>query len=255
MASWWGCGRGAERLAFSDYIIFADESGDHGLEGFSPAYPLFVLAFALVEKERYLAEVVPALQRMKMDFFGHDQVVLHERDIRKQLPPFGFLRTDPTTRAAFLERMNSVVAAAPFDLFCAVIQKERLKEKYATAWNPYEIALLFCMEQALSRLQALGQEGRRVHVVFESRGRPEDAALELAFRRITANAVAWGYKRPDFSYCEWEPLIVPKSVNSSGLQLADLAARPVGLRTLRPSQPNRAFDVLQPKLRALKTFP
>ena len=242
-------------VAFSDYMIFADESGDHGLDGYSPAYPIFVLAFALVEKERYLTQIVPSLQRMKMEFFGHDQVVFHERDIRKQLAPFGFLRTDPNLRAAFLERMNEIVAAAEFDLFCAVIQKERLKAKYADPWSPYEIGLLFCMEQALARLRALGQEARRVHVVFESRGKPEDSALELEFRRITANARNWGYKRPDFSYCEWEPLIVPKSVNSSGLQLADLAARPIGLRTLRPDQPNRAFDILRPKLRALKTFP
>lgn len=240
---------------FSDYIIFADESGDHGLEGFSAAYPLFVLTFAMVHKERYVSEIVPSLQRMKMEFFGHDQVVFHERDIRKQLPPFGFLRTDAALREAFLTRMNEVVAAADVELFCAVIQKERLKAKYATPWSPYEIALLFCMEQALARLRALGQDGRRVHVVFESRGRPEDEALELEFRRITANARNWGYRRADFSFCEWEPLIVPKSVNSSGLQLADLAARPVGLHTLRPGQPNRAFDVLRVKLKALKTFP
>jgi hypothetical protein len=240
---------------FSDYIVFADESGDHGLEGFSAAYPIFVLTFAMVHKERYLTEIVPSLQRMKMEFFGHDQVIFHERDIRKQLPPFGFLRTDAALREAFLTRMNEVVAAADVDLFCAVIQKERLKEKYATPWNPYEIGLLFCMEQALARLRALDQGGRRVHVVFESRGRPEDEAVELEFRRITANARNWGYKRPDFSFCEWEPLVVPKSVNSSGLQLADLAARPIGLHTLRPHQPNRAFDVLRGKLRALKTFP
>lgn len=34
---------------------------------------------------------------------------------------------------------------------------------------------------------------------------------------------------------------------SSGLQLADLVARPIGLRTLRPEQENRAFDSLQSK--------
>lgn len=34
---------------------------------------------------------------------------------------------------------------------------------------------------------------------------------------------------------------------SSGLQLADLVARPIGLKTLRPEQENRAFDVLTNK--------
>ena len=240
---------------FADYIIFADESGDHGLQAFSPEYPVFVLAFALVEKGAYRDAIVPALQRLKMDFFGHDQVILHERDIRKQLPPFGFLRSDAPMREAFLNRMNEVVANAAFELFCATIHKEKLKAQYANPWNPYEIALLFCMERLRDRLLALGQAGRRVHVIFEGRGRPEDAALELAFRRIAANVGGWGWRQTDFSVCEWEPLFVPKSSNASGLQLADLAARPIGLRSLRPLQPNRAFDVLAPKIKALKTFP
>lgn len=240
---------------FSDYIIFADESGDHGLEGFAASYPLFVLAFALVKKDHYVNAIVPAMQQAKMDFFGHDQVVFHERDIRKQLPPFGFLRTDLELREAFLERLNAVVGGAEFELACAVIDKERLKAKYATPWNPYEIALLFCMERVLERLKALGQEGKHVHVVFESRGRPEDDALELVFRRIIANSGGWGWKQADFSGLSWEPQIVPKKVNSSGLQLADLAARPIGLHCLRPLQDNRAFDVLRPKIKALKTFP
>ena len=38
-----------------------------------------------------------------------------------------------------------------------------------------------------------------------------------------------------------------KKVNSSGLQLADLVARPIGLHVLRPTQANRAFDTLKSK--------
>jgi hypothetical protein len=60
-------------------------------------------------------------------------------------------------------------------------------------------------------------------------------------------------------------VVADKKTNSEGLQLADLVARPVGLRVLRPNQPNRAWDVLQTKLYAgrngvvqgngLKVFP
>ena len=240
---------------YSDYLIFADESGDHGLATFEPAYPVFVLVFVLVRKDRYVSSIVPTIQQLKLDFFGHDQVVLHERDIRRQSPPFGFLRTDPKLRTDFLERLNDVVSTAEVEIISAVIHKDRLAEKYPTPWNPYDIALLFCMEKAMERLIALGQSGRTQHVVFESRGRPEDANLELAFRRITANVGGWGLKQTDFSACEWEPVMAPKSCNSSGLQLADLVARPIGLRRLRPLQANRAFDVLQPKLKLFKAFP
>ena len=70
---------------FSDYIVFADESGDHGLDKIDAGYPVFVLAFCIFRKQHYIDEVVPALQRLKVRHFGHDQVVLHERDIRKDL--------------------------------------------------------------------------------------------------------------------------------------------------------------------------
>jgi len=38
-----------------------------------------------------------------------------------------------------------------------------------------------------------------------------------------------------------------KKSNSSGLQLADFVARPVGIKTLRPDRENRAFEVLERK--------
>jgi hypothetical protein len=240
---------------FSDYIVFVDESGDHGLAEFSPDFPIFVLAVALIHKRAYVQEIVPSLQQMKMDFFGHDQVIFHERDIRRQLPPFGFLRQDANLRAHFLERLNEVMRAAEVELFCSVIRKEQHKARYADPWNPYEIALLFCLEQLRGRLIGLGQRGRRVDVIFESRGRTEDCALELEFRRIVTNQRRWGWRQVDFSCCEWVPHFIPKTSNSTGLQIADLAARPVGLQVLRPGQPNRAYDVVGPKVRAMKTFP
>jgi len=68
---------------FSDYIAFVDESGDHGMASIDPSYPIFSLAFCLFAKEEYAAGVVPAVLRFKYRHFGHDQVILHEHEIRK----------------------------------------------------------------------------------------------------------------------------------------------------------------------------
>jgi hypothetical protein len=111
------------------------------------------------------------------------------------------------------------------------------------------------MERALERLLYLGQAGKKVHVIFESRGKVEDLSLEKEFRRIADNQGNWGWRQPNFRKMEWEPMIVPKTVNSSGLQLADLSARPIGLHVLRPQQANRAYEILRPKIRAEKCFP
>lgn len=227
------------------------------LENPDPTFPIFVLNCVLVRKDAYARTIVPALQRLKFDTVGHDQLILHERDIRRQQNGFAFLQVAPLERDQFIERINAIVAEADMAVVAAVIDKVRLSKKYAAPWSPYQIALHFCLEILLTRLVALGQAGRLIHIVFESRGKREDHELELHFRRITSNQANWGHMHPDFTQLHWEPIFADKRCNSSGLQLADLMARPIGLKALRPLQANRAFDALRPKLLSggMKQFP
>ncbi|GEQ99330.1 3-deoxy-D-manno-octulosonic acid transferase [Iodidimonas gelatinilytica] len=240
---------------FSDYIVYADESGDHGMVNIDPQYPMFALTFCVMRKDAYTAEIVPAMQGFKFGIWGHDTVVLHEHEIRKSLGPFGLLRTDRALRTRFMKELNALIETAPMTIFASVIHKEKHRERYANPWNPYEIALHFCMERLHMMLAEEDQHGKTVHVVFESRGAKEDAELEREFRRIAGNDNHWGYWRHDFSRFDFQPVFIPKAANASGLQLADLTARPIALSQLRPGQPNRAFDIIRPKLRDLKCFP
>ncbi len=111
------------------------------------------------------------------------------------------------------------------------------------------------MERLLAQLLANEQKGRTVHVLFESRGKQEDADLELEFRRICANQSNWGWKQTDFTKIRFEPFFVKKAANATGLQLSDLTARPIALHYLRPDQANRAYETIAPKLRGVKCFP
>jgi len=240
---------------FSDYIIYVDESGDHSLTSIDPQFPVFSLSFCVVRKDEYMAQVVPAVQALKFKYWGHDSVVLHEHEIRKSKGDFTFLLTDRAVREAFYDDVNQVMVDAPITVIASVIDKQKLTKKYADPWNPYEIALHFCLERLLLFLCDQGEHGKRVHVVFECRGKAEDAELELAFRRIVDGANKWGWVTRDFSAVEFEPKFARKSVNSTGLQLADLTARPIAIKTLRPAQPNRAYDVIVTKMGAIKEFP
>lgn len=242
-------------LPYSDYIVFADESGDHGLDKIDAEFPMFALSFCMIEKASYITSVVPAFQRFKFDFWGHDGVVLHEHEIRKRKGPFTLLLTNPDLRASFYERLNGLMADTPMSIVASVIDKVKLKAKYIHPSNPYEIALLFCMERLLLQLLAKGQSNRTVHVLFESRGKQEDADLELEFRRISANQSNLGRKRVDFTQIRFEPIFVKKAANATGLQLSDLTARPIALHYLRPKQINRAYDTIATKLCGVKCFP
>lgn len=168
-------------------------------------------------------------------------VVLHEREIRKSTAPFDILlRAD--VREAFMSELDAIVVTSRFGVVACVIDKRELKQRLGTAANPYHVALEFGLERVFYQLQQRNQVGRTTHVVFESRGRLEDAALELEFRRIQANTRAHGLAQTLEFRC------APKSANSSGLQLADMIARPIGLHVLRPDQKNRAWDIISPKM-------
>lgn len=225
----------------SDYIVYVDESGDHGLLSIDPQYPVFVLAFCIFHKEEYRTLASPALQALKFRHFGHDMVVLHEHEIRKASGPFRFL-VDAPRRERFMEDLNALVASIPLTLIASVIQKERLRKRYASPPNPYHIALAFGLERVASFLRAQGQAGRLTHLIFECRGKKEDQELAEEFERVCAGANYRGEKLP------FQMTFADKKTNCCGLQLADLFARPIGRKTLRPEEANRAFAILEPKL-------
>lgn len=226
---------------FSDYLVFVDESGDHGLDSIDASYPVFVLAFCVIQKADYVERIVPAIQRFKFRHFGHDNVVLHERDIRKDVGPFVFLKTKEK-KESFLGELTQIVADAPFTLICSVIQKEVLKRRFAFPDNPYHVALGFGLERVHYFLRSKGVVDAKTHVMVERRGKREDGELELEFRRVCDGANYNNEKLP------FEIVFADKKANLPGMQLADLVARPVGMHVLRPGQPNRAFGVVEGKL-------
>ncbi|OLI75650.1 DUF3800 domain-containing protein [Xanthomonas oryzae] len=245
MAAAAGCGAAELRMRFSDYIVFVDESGDHGMANIDPAFPLFVLSCCLISKRDYMAAVVPAIQRIKFATFGHDAVVLHEREIRRDLGAFSVLR-DREKKQAFIDALTDALASAPMTIFSAVLDKRRLQDRQRGE-NPYEISMRFCLERMYYKLSKQGQVAQRgaaltTHVLCEARGHNEDQDLELAFRRICGGDNFSGVEMP------FDPVICDKKSNAIGLQLADLVARPIGMRQLRPDQPNRAWDVIEQKL-------
>jgi len=244
-------------VAYSDFIIYADESGSPVLDADREDFPVFVLVFLIVAKADYSASLVPAVQQVKFEFVGHDQIVLHERDIRRQSGAFGFLQTSVALRERFMDRLSAIIRDAPVKIVAAVIDKPKLQGRYATPWSPYDLAVNFCMERAARALRdgGAGERDTEVHLVFEARGSREDQQLELTVRRIADGSPVIGRPNGFVSQFRWTPLFVDKRANSTGLQVADLVARPLGLSYLRPDQNNRSLEVLQAKVSAMKHFP
>jgi len=243
---------------FSDYIVFVDESGDHGLVRIDSDYPVFVLVFCIFNKKQYVNDIVTRVSEFKIKFWGHCETVLHGHEIRKPKGEFTIL-FDKKVREIFLPELSSIIQDSQFTIIASVIDKLKLKNQYSSPVNPYQISMSFGLERVFRYLSSIDQGDKRTSLVIEKRGKKEDDELELVFRRICDGT---NYLNRQFPF---DLVMIDKKCNSTGLQLADLVARPIGLNHIRPNQTNRAFEIINNKIRkspkgdingwGLKVFP
>lgn len=241
--------------AFSDYIVFVDESGSPTLSPVDPDYPIFVLIFCVVKKDVYCSDIQPAFKQLKFKYFGHDMIALHSHAIRKPKGDYAFLQI-ADLREKFINELSAIMTL-DYHLIVHVIDKNALKKRYARPFDPYDIALRMNMEQLSIFLREKSQHGKLCHLIAESRGKKEDAALELEFRRILDPSMNWGMANQfDYSDLNFQIKFVEKKINSAGLQIADLTGQPIGRNYLKPEQPNRSFDIIKSKIfRKIWKFP
>ena len=177
---------------------------------------------------------------------------------------YAFL-TDSTLRKKFIIDLGDVIERASFQIIAVAVHKEQHKQRYTTPKNPYELSMLFCMERLHKFLIHNGQAGKIISIHAEARGKNEDRELELEFRRICDNDARTVYSGTKFDKIDYQLRFLKKDSNSVGLQFADLLARPIGLKCIRPDQENKAFEILEKKFlchpngdyegKGLKIFP
>lgn len=200
----------------SPYIVYVDESGDHALDALDPTYPIFVLAFCLFSKVSYAHSVIPTLIDFKFKYFGHDQVVLHESDIRKAKPPFEFL-FNRAVRDNFMQDLNAVVESSDFSIIAGVIRKsEPSVDSTDRNRNPYHVALQSCLDRLWEFLETHAHPVAETYIIFEARGKMptsswnfgEFVMVETATAFVTRSAFSSPKNRsihPDFSWQIWSP--------------------------------------------------
>lgn len=218
----------------SKYMVFVDEAGDHNLDKWSSHFPLFVLAFCVIEKSHYCDFVLPSINKLKLKYFNKTNIILHERDIRKQIGCFSSL-IEKDTQSQFMNDINNLMINTQFTVISTVIRKQYFVDKYKYPAHPYHLATGMCLDR-LTRFLEENNEKKHTVVTFEARGKKEDNELHKTFETLA--------KRENY-----EINIIPKGNNCVGLQFADLIARPIGRYVLCPEQQNRAFDIIKNKFR------
>lgn len=234
-------------MPFSEFIAYGDESGTATFGKIEADFPAVGLAFCVFRVEDYVREVVPQVQALKFRYFGHDQVVLHENEVRRGRGVFRFASLDE--RKAFMADLNELITGLPMTIIAVVVDQRMLRDRVGKAFDAYDLGLRCCTAQLLDLVGEADRAGSHDKVRIVAEARASTAQGNMTARRFRAGlAGAGAFAEPPSPQVELS--FAHKQANSAGLQLADLVARPIVLRALRPDQQNRAWDGIAAKIYA-----
>ncbi|MBE8191410.1 MAG: DUF3800 domain-containing protein [Alphaproteobacteria bacterium] len=232
------------RLGFSDYIVYVDESGTPQPITKNDVYPVFVLTFVIVRKYTYANYIVPAVQNLKYEFWGHDSINLHSYDIRQKENQFAFLNNQEENQE-FMESLSTIMDESNYVIVSSIIDKNKFKDGKR---DMYHMAMQFCIERLHSFLLTKNEHGKTTHIVFEGRGKKEDKILKQEFDKVLNNIYdSWQSHAQSYEQTPMEMVIAKKTTNSTGLQIADLLGYPIGRQFLAPNKENRPYEIIERK--------
>lgn len=244
-------------------IIFLDESGDHSLIKIDKQFPVFCLAGAVFDENKYAKIDNAKIDAFKIHHFKSKNIILHSREIRKCEAPFNILM-NPKTKKTFYKDLDNLISSLKFTTLASVIIKNKLCSKYSDPTNPYSLSLQFIMERFLYYLEECDDVG---YFSVESRDPKSNTNLLNTFTEIINNGSGSGahYIAPERFQKRIQKMdFVTKKQNQNGHQIADLVAYPIAKYGLSKNKLNPAFEIIKPKFRSkngrisgygLKIFP
>jgi hypothetical protein len=231
----------------SKYLLFLDESGDHGLKTIDLNFPIFVLAGLLFSEVSY-KDTCLKIDTLKNEFWGNNGVILHRRDMRKYEKGFEIL-FDDNVKERFYRELNKILQEADYKIITSVIDKQKHIEQYGKlADDPYEIALTFVLERTLFEADEK-QDIDQIHVTIEGRGKKEDALLAKRYNELLYRGTSQVQSSRLIGLYDEELEVRLKKDNDCGLQLADLCAYPIARFFMNNNEPNPAYEVIKDKIR------
>jgi hypothetical protein len=237
--------------ARSEYLLFLDECGSHALASGDGRFPVFCLCGVIVEHAQY--ETFDQIWReWKSKWVGAPNARVHEPAVRTRSGLF--FDPDLGHVQARIEALDDCLRSLPFTGIAAAIDKRRFGELYPTGEvddflprSAYLMCIDFIMERFTHFLYHVGNGAQGV-VRAESRGLREDAEVHHEYIRLHLEGTQFcsesqfrGYLRP---FIQFER----KGGNSSGLQVADLMARPLAEKVLDPNRSPDRWDIVASKL-------
>jgi hypothetical protein len=231
--------------------VYVDECGAHSVTT-KGEFDAFCLAAVVIPDISY-PNIDSQWKKWKAETLGSAEKRIHEPDVRKGMGTFYF-GGSRAKRVLGEESLRRVIASLDFTgIVCVLNRPEYLKlhgqepldESLPT--HAYLMTLHFLTERVVMVLD--GQfKGARGRFVAESRGPLEDALLQYEFVRLQLDGTS--YVSSTWFRHQLCPGVDFKSKrdNVTGLQLADLMARPCGEKILNPTSTPKRWPEFREKL-------
>lgn len=108
-------------------IVFLDEAGDHSLEKIDPDFPIFAIAGVVFNPADY-SNAVSGFNRLKLNYFSHEGIIIHSREIASREGDFIFLN-NKEQREFFLDDISRQINLTEMKIVAGVIKKDTLAKK------------------------------------------------------------------------------------------------------------------------------
>jgi len=227
------------------FYLFIDESGDHGLANLDQDFPVFLLCGLLTSSENH-EFLNQSIDQLKLDFWGHTDIILHSRDIRKQDKDFKIL-IDRLTRESFINEINNVLTNSKFRIVASAIRKDKYINKYGKTQNDvYEKSLSFILERTIFCLDEINCS-KTLEILIEKRGKNEDEKLFSHLNDLLKNGTGY-ISSEKLNQINIIVKFKSKKHNINGLQVADLIAYPIARHVINSEKSNPAFDIIESKI-------
>ncbi len=219
-------------------LIFIDECGTSSLAAPDP-FNAFVVAAIIIREEDY-PKLNKQWKRWKHWNLGSAKKTIHEPDLRRGIGPF-FFRRDTEKRSKVIQSLSDLIAKLDFAAVACVVNRPEYVAEFglnsmdiSLPEHPYLMTLDFLMERIVLILDTQF-DGAPAHIIAEARGPREDALLQYEYVRLQIDGTS--YISPSWFRQQLSPAIEfkTKKDNCSGLEIADLFARPCGEKILDPS--------------------
>lgn len=233
-------------------MVFIDECGSHSFADNS-SFGAFVLAAVIVPQSDY-AQFDSEWKQWKKDRLGSPDKIVHEPDIRRHGGPFFKFKRRGTKRAAMHQSLCELLMKLNFSAIACVVNRTEYIAQFGTGsldtslpTDAYLMVLDFLMERLVMVLERQFG-GAPAHVIAEARGPLEDALLQYEYVRLQLDGTS--YISAAWFRQQLEPGIEfrTKKNNCSGLQIADLLARPCGEKVCDPSSTPTHWSEFRGKL-------